>query len=166
MILDSNTENSLEVITQMFDENKKSVLTAIRLDMKEGHHHVHSIRSAYGKDNVNTLINKLKNGHGRYVNTKLAANWSLSVGVQFPGEVLLKSRCPHIIIENPDNSSAENQKNVNFPGNDGVDSTAKSPLGGGKIVLAQCLEKRFGRGFELSSRMGKTDFLKNRKNSV
>ena len=165
MILDSNTENSLEVITMMFDENKKPVLTAIRLDVKEGHHHVHSIRSAYGKDNVNSLINKLKSGHGRYVNTKLAANWSLSVGGQFPGEVLLKSRCPHIIIENPDNSSAENQKNVNFPGNDGVDSTAKR-CSTGKIVLAQCLEKRFGRGFELSSRMGKTDFLKNRKKSV
>ena len=119
MILDSNTENSLEVITQMFDENKKPVLVAIRLDVKEGHHHVHSIRSAYGKDNVNTLINKLKNGHGRYVNTKLAANWSLSVGVQFPGEVLLKSRCPHIIIEKSDNSSAESQKTGKFQENDG-----------------------------------------------
>ena len=45
------------------------------------------------------------------------------------------------------------------------DATAKR-CSTGKIVLAQCLEKRFGRGFELSSRMGKTDFLKNRKNSV
>ena len=45
------------------------------------------------------------------------------------------------------------------------DATAKR-CSTGTIVLAQCLEKRFGRGFELSSRMGKTDFWKNRKKSV
>ena len=117
MILDSNTDKSLEIITDLFDQNGKPVLLALRLDVEEEHHKVNSIRSVYGKDNVNTLINKLRDGRGRYVDMKRAANWSQSIGVQFPEEVLLKSRSPYIIIENGEKSSVgatKSEKNLRF----------------------------------------------------
>lgn len=117
MILDSNTDKSLEIITDLFDQNGKPVLLALRLDVEEEHHKVNSIRSVYGKDNVNTLINKLRDGRGRYVDMKRAADWSQSIGVQFPEEVLLKSRSPYIIIENGEKSSGfdtKNEKNLRF----------------------------------------------------
>ena len=117
MILDSNTDKSLEIITDLFDQNGKPVLLALRLDVEEEHHKVNSIRSVYGKDNVNTLINKLRDGRGRYVDMKRAADWSQSIGVQFPEEVLLKSRSPYIIIENGEKSSVgdtKSEKNLRF----------------------------------------------------
>ena len=117
MILDSNTDKSLEIITDLFDQNGKPVLLALRLDVEEEHHKVNSIRSVYGKDNVNTLINKLRDGRGRYVDMKRAADWSQSIGVQFPEEVLLKSRSPYIIIENGEKSSVDatkSEKNLRF----------------------------------------------------
>ena len=117
MILDSNTDKSLEIITDLFDQNGKPVLLALRLDVEEEHHKVNSIRSVYGKDNVNTLINKLLDGRGRYVDMKRAANWSQSIRVQFPEEVLLKSRSPYIIIENGEKSSegdTKSEKNLRF----------------------------------------------------
>lgn len=117
MILDSNTDKSLEIITDLFDQNGKPVLLALRLDVEEEHHKVNSIRSVYGKDNVNTLINKLLDGRGRYVDMERAANWSQSIRVQFPEEVLLKSRSPYIIIENGEKSSVDDtksEKNLRF----------------------------------------------------
>jgi len=118
MVLDSNTENCLEIYTQLFDLNGKPVMVALALENKENipgkrprEYVVNSIRSVYGKDNVNTIINRLRSGHGRYVNIKLADIWSRAAGVQFPGAGEINTCSAHIIIDSGDNASPESGKN-------------------------------------------------------
>jgi len=116
MVLDSNTENSLEIYTQLFDRNGNPVLVALQLDAKESipgkranEYVVNSIRSVYGKENANTPVNRLLSGHGRYIHLKRFESWSRAAGVQFPGAGAINS-LPHTIIEGSENASENSEK--------------------------------------------------------
>lgn len=105
MILDSNTENSLEIFVELTDRNNKPVMIALHLDQKiepEGKRRqdylVHSIRSVYGKDNIKTPINRLLEGHGRYVDLKKIKSWFAAFGVQSPGAHEIQLHSPYTII--------------------------------------------------------------------
>ena len=85
-------------------------MVALSLDCREsiggrrgGENVVNSIRSVYGKDHAKTPVNRLPDGHGRYVNTKPAATWSRAAGVQFPGAGEILSRSPPIIMDESEN---------------------------------------------------------------
>ncbi|MBQ9788865.1 MAG: hypothetical protein IJW31_04640 [Lentisphaeria bacterium] len=110
MILDSDTENSIEIYTLLADKNNHPVIIALRIDQKEqrpgrqnSEYVVNSIRSIYGKENHNTAINKLKTGYGRYINMKLAALYETAFGVQFPGASSIKNSSNNIIIDESTN---------------------------------------------------------------
>ena len=131
MVLDSDTENSIEIYTLLADKKNHPVMIALRIDQKEqrpgrrnSEYVVNSIRSIYGKENHNTAINKLKNGYGRYVNMKLAALYETAFGVQFPGASSIKNSSKYTIIDNPAKSS-KNQKNIRFSLNEGENNTDK-----------------------------------------
>ena len=119
MILDSNTENSLEIYVELTDRNNKPVMIALHLDQKMGRegkskleYLVHSIRSIYGKDNIRTPINRLLEGHGRYVNLKKGKSWFAAFGVQSPGASEIQLHSPYTIIVDSTEVKPDSEKNT------------------------------------------------------
>ena len=119
MILDSNTENSLEIYVELKDRNNKPVMIALHLDQKikpegkrKSEYLVHSIRSIYGKDNIRTPINRLLGGHGRYIDLKKGKSWFAAFGVQSPGAHEIQLHSPFTIIADSAEVKSDSEKNT------------------------------------------------------
>ena len=144
MILDSDTENSIEIYTLLADKNNHPVIIALRIDQKEqrpgrrnSEYVVNSIRSIYGKENHNTAINKLKTGYGRYINMKLAAFYETAFGVQFPGASSIKNSSNNIRIDESANVKPifeKNQEKMRFSLKNGGNGLAHIEKRRGKKV--------------------------------
>ena len=133
MILDSDKDNSLEVYVELTDKNNKPVMIALRVDEKieregrrKSEYVVNSIRSVFGKDNENTPINRLRAGHGRYVNLQKATSWFTAFGVQFPVASEIQLVSPYTIIDLSQNTTPADEKSAKKMDEDGAWNTGNT----------------------------------------
>jgi len=113
MVLESNSGDALEIYVDLYDQNNKPILVVLRLDVESSisgrngePYVVNSIRSIYGKDNVNTPINKIDQGYGRYVHLKRLEAWVRATGASTPSAGALKTS-EYTIIDKSDIASVD-----------------------------------------------------------
>lgn len=87
MVFDSKTEpGSLVVLTELLDQNGRSVIAVIQLNRREQNHVVNSVRSVYGKDDAAAIVGWIKGGLLRYWHTQKSLDWFRFRGFQLPRE--------------------------------------------------------------------------------
>jgi len=91
-IFNSETvKNALVIMTEMLDNDGKTIVVAIHLSKKigftkTGQYEINKIASIYGKNSNEWFVEQINKGNLRYLNKTKAAEWNRSRGVQFPKE--------------------------------------------------------------------------------
>lgn len=89
LALESRTQNnSILLVLNQKDNVERFIVVPIQFNRKVGTVDVYSIRSIYGRNNIESLIiNTYQDGLKLYANRK-TENWIKSIGVQFPKNLI------------------------------------------------------------------------------
>ena len=87
MIFKGRKEDSILIITNIEDYKHRNIVVAIEFNREEGFNRVNSIRSVYGRDNIDYFIGEnLEQGKLLAVNKEKADDLLRSIGKSYPKE--------------------------------------------------------------------------------
>ncbi|MBQ9359883.1 MAG: hypothetical protein IJT96_02470 [Lachnospiraceae bacterium] len=87
LIFKGRQDGSLLVITSIVDQKDRNIVVAIEFDRQEGFTNVNSIRSLYGRENLDFFVGEnIENGNLLAANKEKADELLRSIGKSYPEE--------------------------------------------------------------------------------